>query len=90
MRRILVHVKGLPPDSALHRKLEPWTQDHELLATVVDSLARLEYAYVKVNGGDSEQPKPFPRPEVEGREAPAAPTVSISQFAAMLSREPNG
>lgn len=86
MRRLLAHVKGLPPDSAFSRKLAPWRQDHELLATVVDALHRLEYHYITVNGGKADQPDRFPRPGVEQE----PPTVSTSEFFALLEAEPHG
>lgn len=40
-----------------------WTQTHELLATISDSLMALVYLYLKVNfKGSPKPPKPFPRP----------------------------
>lgn len=91
VRRLLTHIKGLPPDSAYLRKLAPWRQDHELLATAVDALHRIEYLYVSVNGGESPKPDRFPRPETpaDTEADAAAAAMSSLEFAALLRREPN-
>lgn len=92
VRRLWAHIRGLPPDSALSRKLTPWRQDHELLATAVDALHRIEADYVIAHGGSVDAPVPFPRPDADGATAAASEptTVSTLDFAALLMGEPHG
>ncbi len=93
VRRLSTHIKALPPDSATARKLHPWRQEHELMATVADALARIEHHYVSVHSeGTVEAPDPFPRPaEVQAELEAARPepvTISPQAFAALLMAEP--
>lgn len=85
VRRLLTHIAGLPPESAYRRELRgdraDWSQDTEILASIVDALGTLSHYYLAVNSEDSpDQPARFPRPgELERAYEP--PTVSLADFA---------
>ncbi len=84
-RRLLNHIRQLPPDSAYQRSVRgeraDWDQQAELLATVVDRLGALSYYLLRVNGNDPREPDPFPRP---GHVTPEIPTVSLKALASFL------
>ncbi len=82
-------ITGLPPDAAFHRRGEMWTQTHELLALVADSVeARL--ATLAVMWADDKSKRKVPPPITvthhgrPKREKPAKKTVSPSQLAGLL------
>ena len=84
VRRVLTHVKHLPPDSALVRKRDGdfagWSNDTEMLAAVVDLLQSLISVTVKVGGGEAPEPTPVPRPyAVEPRKS-AEKVISASEL----------
>lgn len=90
MRRLLAHVRNLPMDSALVKRLRGeqahWTWETELAAANFDALQRLTY-YTLLLGGqkDAKEPKPYPRP---GAYAPPPPKpVTLSGFASFISEE---
>lgn len=84
MRRLLGHIKALPPDSALARHLAGervgWTTATELEARAVDALRRLEFYIATALGGNPDAPERTPRP---GENVEPA-VVSLPEFARIL------
>ena len=67
-----------------------WTQEHELLASIVDQLAALTLVMMRAYGGKNLPPfTPYPRPERKTAAAAATPTnvLSFGQFKEMIGRE---
>lgn len=84
-RRILGHIRALPPDCAtVRRHMTPeqaWDTTHELLAGLFDAMQRHTAIYMQAHGVDTALPAPLPRP---GQEPPEIPTVSLTEWAATL------
>lgn len=75
LRMLRVAVQGLPPGSAVHRKMRryEWSQADELQAAVVDQLLLQRWDYARVNRAQNSAEPPMPdlvaRPwEAEERE----------------------
>ena len=66
VRRLLSLMKGLPKDSALQRAAgNDWTQEDELLASIVDVLNVSNHLFLKANtkaGTTIPEPGYYPRP----------------------------
>ncbi|TFB96523.1 MULTISPECIES: hypothetical protein [unclassified Cryobacterium] len=89
VRRLLTHIKGLPPDSAYVRSQMKsplgWGNDVEMLATVVDSVRYLTDLFISANSESKQDPSPrVPRPYEAALEPVKAPTIQLSQFASMM------
>lgn len=80
-RRLLNHIRQLPPDSAFQRALRgehaDWDQQTELTATVVDAIGLLTHYFLRVNGNDVTEPERFPRP---GWKPPEPTTVKLADL----------
>ncbi len=65
----------------------PWSQADMLLASVVDALRRLEWAYAVVHskGSPPKAPEPITRPGVR---ASRRPSMTVAQYKAMTGQEP--
>lgn len=92
-RRLLALLRNLPPDSASARALDPnegWTQDQELMATVVDMLGVLEHRMLWANTKPNTKlpdPVTFPRPNTrEVKELKRAPS-SYDEVRAFFSKK---
>lgn len=82
VRRLLSHIKNLPPEAALVRRLRGeqafWTWDTELAAATFDALQQLTFYTLSIAGAKGvKEPKPFPRP---GTAKPEAKPVSLGAF----------
>lgn len=44
-----------------------WSQTEMLLALLIDSVRRLEYVTIRMNGGKGKPPEPIARPGVKGK-----------------------
>lgn len=81
----MVHVNGLPPDSALVRKRQNapmgWDNTAEMTATVVDAINILTRHYINAHSESPIDPLPLmPRPY----EAAVIPVVPVVPVAASL------
>ena len=83
VRRILTHINNLPRDSAYVRHLSGaaayWDEHVELQAQTVDSLERLTYYLLAVNGNTPPKPQPLPRPG-ESREPETVPLAELGNL----------
>lgn len=74
-RELRVFLKGLPPESATARAVNPdnaWSLDQQLVATVADAVRELTHLTLVVHTdakkrGRLKPPEPIERPGVEGR-----------------------
>lgn len=89
VRRLNALVSSLPADSATVRALDPnggWTQEHELLASIVDFIGMSNHLFLSANVSDKDRkllPKPsrFPRPwEAEEQESKLSPHDEVLGF----------
>lgn len=68
-RDLQVIVTAAGPDSAVYAVASPdkraWSTTHYILADIYDAIRWLTYAVIRMGGGKSRKPKPYPRP---GRE----------------------
>jgi hypothetical protein len=85
VRRLLDHINYLPRDSAYVRALSGvaayWDESVEATASVFDSVERLAYYLLRVNGNELPEPSRYPRP---GEAKPVPETVSLSEFNNLL------
>jgi len=88
VRRLLAHIRGLPPDSAWvrHRAGEfaGWSNDTEMLAASVDLLQSLVRVTIAAHGGDAPDFKPMPRPYKLDFEPEPEQTISASELSSFL------
>ena len=88
-RRLLTHINGLPPDSALARKRlnapMGWDNSVELLASVVDAIQALTRLYINVHSESPIDPIPLmPRPYGAPVEPVRPNTISLAEFGDLL------
>ena len=84
-RRLLIHISGLPPDSALTRKRlnapMGWDNSAELLASVVDAIQALTRLYINAHSEYPIDPiEPIPRPYGAPVEPVKPKTVSFAEL----------
>lgn len=65
VRRLVSLVSSLPITSATAQALDPnegWSQEDELLASIVDMIGVNTQVLIQANGGKGKEPMRFPRP----------------------------
>lgn len=90
MRRLSVLVEGLPADAPLWREdvreareANRWSQDHELLAEILENLDQWGYRIFSASGGKLKgkyKPLRFPRPGDPDRKVKLANQATIARF----------
>ena len=85
----MVHINGLPPDSALIRKQKNapmgWDNTTEMTATVVDAINALTRLYVNAHSESPIDPIPLmPRPYEAAREPVKPETITLAAFGDLL------
>ena len=87
---MMVHLGGLPPDSATSRKQKNapmgWDNTTEMTATVVDAVNRLTRLFYNANFENPIDPLPLmPRPYEAAREPVKPETITLAAFGDLLA-----
>ena len=78
-------VKGLPPDSAFHRRGRLWTQENELQALAIDRIEMWSQVLVaRWSSKQSDVPKAIGVVHPDRPEAPKKKPASLSDVARMF------
>ena len=86
---MVVHLRGLPPDSATTRKRlnapMGWTNTAEMTASVVDAVNALSRLYINAHSESPIDPIPLmPRPYEVAREPVKPETITLATFGDLL------